>query len=501
MKSINNFIRKNWVFILITLIFLVIKFGMPIIYQGSFVDEYNHIFAGIEFWENGKFPVFKMAQGEYTRGASTSVLVGLFFKLFGQSLYVAKMMPAFIGIIDYFLLYGISKFIFPEKSDKKWRNLLMIIYTTSMYVIFNHFYVRMYILYEFFTLAIIFLGLHLIKAFQEKEWRHITLLIIGIITLNITNYLWSNDDIKYFILFISGVIFLYFYIFDLKSIKASFNGKDKSVLLKIFNNFITFLENNIWIKFLLLLIPAGIILAIPEIQRELDFYLHGNVAYSAQPRHRYAHIFFVYHAVFSLLFIGAIGWDLRKIKYWFKDNSNKDSDSQLLLNKKALFMVEFIAICLWIVFFTMSKHLQITRGIFYFFPIFYIVVVRGFMLLYRLFKFFNIRLRYFYLMGSIMVIFNLMATFFPNAFLHGPNIEAEIVYMRYQKVFEEAKVECEDEVVVFDFHDPWIGEFYGLKPNYVVKPENYRKFGRSYVIVPEGWGDKGVCYLDTGGFR
>ncbi len=476
MKSIKNFIKKNRTFILITTVFLIIKFGMPLIYQGSFVDEYNHIFAGIEFWETGNFPVFKIAQGPYTRGASTSVLVGLFFKIFGQSLYVAKMVPAFIGIIDYFLLYGISGFIFKDKGSKKWRNLLMIIYTTSMYVIFNHFYVRMYILYEFFTLAVIFFGLQLLKAFHKNNWRMVFLSLSSIVGLNIINYLWSNDTIKYFILFITGVIFLYFYIFDFKSLVS----KGEGAFIKGFNNFIGFLERNLWLKYSLLLILGGIIISIPEFQERLNFYLHGNVAYSAQPRHQYAHVFFVYNTVFSLLFVGAIGWDLRKVKKLFVGERAKGDNISLLLSKKALFLIEFIAVCLWIIFFAMSKHLQITRGIFYFFPIFYIVVIRGFMLLYRLFKFFDVKLRYFYLMGSIMVIFNLMATFLPNAFWAGPNIEAEIVYLRYKEVFEEAKVECKDEVIVFDFHDPWIGEFYGLSPDYVVKPENYRGYGRGY---------------------
>ena len=76
---------------------------MPIVYTGSYIDEYAHILSGSELFETGHFA--EIYKGEYyNRGAYVSFLVGLFFKLFGQTLFVAKIVPAIIGIINLLLL-------------------------------------------------------------------------------------------------------------------------------------------------------------------------------------------------------------------------------------------------------------------------------------------------------------------------------------------------------------------------------------------------------------
>jgi hypothetical protein len=94
--------------VLIIIIFIGIKIGMPLIYAGSYIDEYNHIFSGIEFFKTGHFAELRL-DNQYVRGLPVSVIGGLFMVLFGKTIFIAKMVPAIIGIINFFLLYLIAK--------------------------------------------------------------------------------------------------------------------------------------------------------------------------------------------------------------------------------------------------------------------------------------------------------------------------------------------------------------------------------------------------------
>src|SRR5260221_996711 len=120
----NNFFYKkiarvkNWVnevgvahvtyLILITSLFLVIRVGLPFLYKASCIDEYTHIFSALELIKHGHFASIYFG-AEYHRGEYLSLLLAAVFYIFGEKLIFAKLLISILGIINYFLLYLVSR--------------------------------------------------------------------------------------------------------------------------------------------------------------------------------------------------------------------------------------------------------------------------------------------------------------------------------------------------------------------------------------------------------
>jgi hypothetical protein len=416
-KLIKWMYKEGWSFsipfFIIVIIFITVKIAMPIIYTGSYLDEYNHILSGIEFFKTGHFA--ELYKGEYyNRGAYVSFLLGLFFKLFGQTIFVAKMVPALVGIIDFFLLFFISKKIIIKKN---YILLLMIIYTLSPWIIFNHFYIRMYVFYEFFLLIFILLMHKVYENLKIKNNSRVIFYLIIISFLAILIYYLSNDIGSIMAILIVPIFIMIIYLFNIK---------DKKILK------IILLILLIWISFILF---NGV--------DKINTLLYGSLQYSTPPNLKYDYYFFNQNAILSIFFILSISI------IQFK---KKDFNLFLILYAELIFFIHLIS----------SSDLQILRGIIYFFPTYYLISIYSLSRL-NVNKIIKIIL--------ILLFFIVLFNNYLSDFGKGPYISNEVAYKDY-KLGSESLFNNFNNNTILISSLPYINHFYGVNNNIYLLRDN-----------------------------
>jgi hypothetical protein len=447
--------------LIIILAFLMLKIGLPIAYTGSYIDEYIHIWSGIEFFNSGHFA--ELYTGSYyTGGAYVSILVGLFFKIFGQSLFSARMVPALIGIFDFFLLYSISKHTIKKK---KYRLFLMAIYLISPWVIFNHFYIRFYIFYEFFLLTLTYCFIKLLES-KKGDSRKVAFYLTAFFLINIVGLLLNSNDSKYLFALISGLLILGLFLFKIK------------------------LQNGIKISVLLFcIIIIGLVF---NIQEKIFFLINAQTIFSTPGDFKYNYYFLELNLLFTSLFFSALAF-VRKSRL-----------------KELLLITSFVIV--FIVHMISSPDLQVMRGIMYFFPIFYLISISA---LSRI----EIKKSLKILIGVLLIL--VLFTNYPTGFFSGPNIPNEIIYKDYKDSSEYAVSLLDGQEVIFTTN-PQIIHFYGSGGNkvYLVRDNEdsyyderlkYEEGGKTYytltntevITSPEDFKKAyleyqgGVVYIDT----
>jgi len=186
---------------LVFAILIAFKVIFTVSNPGSFIDEYLHIKAAMTNFE-----------WTYLRGQYVSYAIILGLNWFGQKLFVFKLIPCCVGIINTILLYLIAKNI---NLNQKYRIILLIIYTLSPWVIFNHFYIRTYVFLEFAIYSVI---LCLTTLEQYKNNLHflsklvLILTTISIITLyfNLTIDISRGLPIVIFLILVFAQLFFNF---------------------------------------------------------------------------------------------------------------------------------------------------------------------------------------------------------------------------------------------------------------------------------------------------
>lgn len=420
-------------FAIITLIFIGIKIGMPLIYNGSYIDEYNHIFSGIEFFKTGNFPELG-GYKVYKIGAVVSFLEGLFLDSLGNSLFVAKLLPLIIGIGSFFLVYKISREI---KMSKKYLILILLIYSLSPWIIFNHFYIRIYSVIEFFSLLLIYTFLLLIKRICLNG--HKTKLI--------------NPKTGYLI-YLSIIIVLFNFLFN-RDI-----GFYITLLIFLISLLFIILTNIDLIsrKFVIITIFVIIILSLLFI-KQISFLLFGNLTTTSNLNPSYYKFFLNLNLPLFLFFIFSI--------IGFKS-----------LNKPQLYLL-FVGLCLFFVHIFSSKDLQIIRAILYFLPIFYLVSI---------FNLNRLKIKSLELPLILIVLLSIVSNY-PPTYLNGPYIPLEIEYMSGD-IYDFAKLNCVNSIIITN-NDPGVLIFNGIVPDYKIhsnleNSENYifydEKTSRYYDI-------------------
>ena len=133
----NNIDWYFWApFAAIAVWFIYSRIDLPLTLSGSYIDEYQHIISGMHYFENGTFAQFYSDEAQYLRGSYVSFLAGLFILLFGKSILVAKVIPATLGILNFFMVSFIARKVI---AGKKYYFLFLFLYTVSPYTVFNHF--------------------------------------------------------------------------------------------------------------------------------------------------------------------------------------------------------------------------------------------------------------------------------------------------------------------------------------------------------------------------
>lgn len=414
--------RYSLTFLSIFFIFFIIRFWMPFLYSGSYIDEYNHIFSWIDFFKNWEFSSFNN-EWPYLRGAFLSIYIWMIFILFWKSILIAKLSISFLSLISFFLLFKISRRLY---NKKYYSNLLLFLFTINPLIIFEHFYIRPYIVYEIAILHIIYLFLKILD--NINIWKvfkvFIQLLIINLIGSLI--YFYSEKDVhRYIILIISLLITTYLYIFKFDQLKI------KSFLFTKIFNFSKLL------KFLILISFIPIIFYLFNIN-DLIIAIIDNKSYhwSLQNISKYYVLFFSEYFPFTIASI---------IVFFYIINKKKYNDS---------YFIYILWIFLIVAHLLSNENTHLLRWIIYILPLYFLIALYCMCLLDY---FISKRIKYLF---SFLSIFFILITY-PKDFIMEPYIPWEINYMKYEKVADFIKEKCSNKNIIWLIHSSYIFNFYG----------------------------------------
>lgn len=361
-------------FVLITLVFIAIKIGMPLVYTGSYIDETIHLMSGVSFFKTGHFPQLYLGQ-EYIRGAYVSFFVGLFLSTLGKNLFVAKLVPAILGIFNFFILYFLSRRVLVRK---RYILLILALYLISPWVIFNHFYIRMYVFYEFFILSSLLILFNLNDSLRHKNFVNSSIWLLFICALNIVAFFLSNDQGAYIVL---SIPLMYLFVFLLES-KISL-GK----------------------KVLIFFIVAGILFFIFNIPNKLDFLLNTEFENSKSGGINYDFVFFGINTLLTIFFFVSLSLISR---------TNRNNNFFLIIS--AFILIAHLL---------SNPSLQLVRVVMYFLPVYYLVVV------YSVSQITKNKIFYLFV---FLVLISIVASNYPSNYFSGPYIPGEVSYKDYKAV-------------------------------------------------------------------
>jgi len=434
--------RKNIGFLavlLVSILFILIRLLMPIKFDGSFIDEYWHITNGLSLFESGHYAHFYNDGKDYVRGLSMSLWVGLWVTLFGKSILVAKLAPISIGIINYFLFLYLTTKLFAER---RFQLLLLVLYTLSPWVIFNHFYIRFYIMNELLLLILLVLGFQLYRAVRDEKWGKSFLFLSLVILVNLYSLVAIKDPSENLLLLASGVMLSSLFIYEFKVEAQKINNIPGVVLGSIFFSSAVY-------RAILVLLIAVLGLIVLDVGSKLDFLLHGQIKYTSPEARKYTWLFWENNWLISVFFVMAVA------TFWWK---NTGFERIILLVAGTLFFIHTIA----------SEDLQIIRGILYFLPLYYIAAVIG---VSKLFRLTNIsgRLKWagYIIFGCIFLILTL--TNVEKSFYWGPRIKREVNYIEYERLYDTVTNNCQNKLIVeASPSSPFVANFYGVNVDYVL---------------------------------
>lgn len=401
-------------------IFITIKLYMVFTYNGSFSDEYYHITSGLEFIHTGHFA--EIYTGErYTRESYFSVLVGLSLIIFGKTLFAAKLVPLFIGIVNLFLLIYIASKLFIQKYSVI---LLILSYSFFPWVIFDHFYVRFYVFLEFIILLITAL---FIKYIQNKQRKYLYIIfLINILFLIFYRGASSNliNAFSFSLLF-SNIIFMHI----------------KEVYQKIFL-FKKFLYYGIFLIFCTLYLSSNFIL------NSFNELFYGQLKYANSDLNYYKFFFSLNFILTALVFF---------------------SLSHIFRSKNAILKSLFLAfVGLATLHFFSNPDSQTIRAIFYLMPLYLL-----FSIYFSTFVF-SIKNEIFgfkYIISALLLL-NVTITVlknYPPNFFSFPYIHTEIMYYD-SSIYPVVNEKCALGTII-TANRPDILEFYNLHSSYYLNTQ------------------------------
>jgi hypothetical protein len=175
--------------------------------------------------------------------------------------------------------------------------------------------------------------------------------------------------------------------------------------------------------------------AIPKIAKLFS----GSIPYSSSPDLRYENLFFNFNLSFTILFLSSTG---------------------LVFQKKISPIIKtiiLISLFLFLLHYTSSSEMQITRGIIYFLPLFYLIAVFS---LSQISKVYTSKIPLFLIM--IFFATNIWQSY-PEKFLsQGPHLPSEVDYLDYKKAYEYVSNKTNktnSEIIIVD-SSPHTSQFY-----------------------------------------
>ncbi len=424
--------------IVIFIIYVLISVFVLVHYNGSYIDEYLHIFSGKELLTTGHLASI-YDQVPYTRGWYVSLAAGIMYKLFGYNLLAFKFIPLVIGIICWYLLYEIAKHIFKTKPV----NVIftMIVYSFSYLILLNHFYLRFYVFYELFILLSAFAWLKVFIYFNANKNKKLALLIVGLTIFNLVVYFGDKDGGRISISFFN----LIFYISFLISFYRKF----------IETTTIRFIKQNV--KVITIALTIGVVLVMLFLFSFLGFIRAFNDIFSSPAQisdtarlYLYDNLFYQdYFALTVFFIIGVVG----SIVLGFKNKIPKYLRT-LTLAVGLLFVAHL----------SFSPSLQITRGVIYLLPLYFLIAVLG--------SSFITKKRFAIILSFLVIGANLINQY-PQNFINNLSIPNEVNYMDYSRAYSTLQTLCKDRIIYNATASAFISDFYGVKSNYVLYQSIY----------------------------
>ena len=380
-------------------IFLI---SLPLVYTGSYIDEYWHIFAGQDIIQTGKLAEI-YTTGAYIRGSYVSIITGIIQNIIPNSLYAIKLIPISLSIIIWALWWQIAQKLIP--NNPKFRIILFLLWISSPWLIVNHSYIRIYIFYELMIALAIWIALQ-IQNQSNKIWYLVSTLTT-ILYIAFAHY--SFDHGAYLVLLFWLILISYQFITK-ANLQPSIKYKQIALSIIILISLSTKFVRRLITQLLTLDIEYGTPVS------HIEFFIQSNTIISI------------------LIIIGLI----------------------IALFSKA----RIIAIPTIIIF---SLHLllpieaQLIRTIFYILPSLYFFATL------TLDKIIPDKPNPIITLISIITLAIIIQQTYPTQYWQAPQIPGEINYIDYQKAYTYIKQNCQDKPILETSPTPYLGQFYDIE--------------------------------------
>ncbi len=415
--KIRRLITQQVIFGLWSMILFAIMIMVSQAYSSSYIDEYWHIFAGRNFLQEGGLNSL-YSTGPYERGMIVSILSGMFQLIFGDQLWIQKLIPVGISMGIYGGLMALSRQVW---SGQLWVSFLLGgIWVLSPWLMFNHQYIRVYVWYEFIFVA----GLWLVLWSSDWSWRRWVMMQISVLGGLWGVYLTANDNAV--LLPIVGVFFAQAIVFITRPTIGKMTHWLRVVMIGAGSLAVV---SSVWGKNLILsFLNQDFMFATQESYR--DFFLERNTLVS----------------VFALVGIGI--WLVRGT-----------------IQQRILALVCSLLVTLH---FISSPDVQLIRSIFYLLPLIYVMSLVPIWFVYQSKYLFG------KIVGGLLLAILVLGVYqsYPlqEGFLAEQHlfIPEEIYAVDYQVGYQYITDNCHGKTLYETSPTPYVGQFYGVDIDAVV---------------------------------
>jgi hypothetical protein len=433
--------------------FIVIRAGMLFVYDGSYIDEYWHVFSGQELLKDGTFTSFYENGETYTRGSVISLLVGISVTVFGAQVWAIKLVPVLISVGSLILLIVIGYHVFRTNSMIV---LMLLFYTFSPWLLFQHFYARMYVFYEFFILLLLVITFRVIAALQSRKSRTAALWSALLFGLPLGAYVAVDDKGAFLPLIMSGIVAVYLILFEIQHLfvlEKSKNPKEKMNATQSYPRLL------LLYKLIFILIFGTIAFGMFNIREQVRYLVGADLTHTSPEGFKYINFFFDIHPLFTIFFLL--------------------SPLVLMLPSRERIYATVTLVAgffLFLVHMASSADLQIVRGVIYFLPLFFIVTL---ITVEQFQKHVLIALGV-----PLLLMVNIIGSY-PDQFFQQPHIPGEVFYIDYHKAYAYVKEQCRSEPILQTAPSPFIAQFYDVTPDYGLMMRDTRHQKSLYVSARE----------------
>jgi hypothetical protein len=404
----------------------VFLISLPLVYTGSYIDEYWHIFAGQDIIQTGKLAEI-YTSGAYLRGSYASIITGIIQNIIPNSIYALKLIPISISILSWILWFKISQKLIP--NNPIFRIIFFLLWISSPWLIVNHTYIRMYVFYELMIALAIWIALQ-IQNKSNKIWYIVTTLTIIIYT--IFAYI-SFDNGAYLVLLFWLILVAYQFI-----AKPNLYPKRQYRQLS-------------------LLVLTIISLSIPFVQRLITQLFTLDVQY---------------------------GTDISLIQFFNEQNTiiSIFIIIGLIIGLYSQFRIIAIAtIAIFSLHLLLPIEAQLIRTIFYLLPSLYFFAALS------LSKIIPTQTKPIITIAIIVTLGIIIQQTYPPQYWQGPNIPGEINYIDYKKAYNYVQDNCQNKTILETSPTPYLGQFYGVEVKPVINNIEWLEQDRLFYQEQDQW--------------